>query len=318
MAGRRRARVDAGHGRHRRRAVAAGLALAAALVFMAGPLRDAVEVAGAYVWPSRLAIVVEPGDVRVRAGRAVTIRARLSGNAALAPMFVAGTGGQERDVQAEEVGPVREAGKGRGEGKKGVGAARKLREAPGQPSVERGDALEGSDADGGLERRVGEGVGPYVGARTELLLAIATSRCCELVWRNDRLGRVVTVYGHRSDLVDVETTFLALDHQARVGMATATTTGNTLQFRRSWLLGFAREIRDRLAASDAEVALSYRQPEFGKAREANKRRFKELVDQGRVFAFMASNIKEVKPESVTLDKGGKMLELPNDLSLIHI
>ncbi|MBP6777695.1 MAG: hypothetical protein KA151_10625 [Piscinibacter sp.] len=76
-----------------RRAVAAGLALAAALVFMAGPLRDAVEVAGAYVWPSRLAIVVEPGDVRVRAGRAVTIRARLSGNAALAPMFVAGTGG---------------------------------------------------------------------------------------------------------------------------------------------------------------------------------------------------------------------------------
>ncbi len=75
-----------------RRAVAAGLALAAALVFMAGPLRDGLEVAGAYVVPSRLAIVVEPGDVRVRAGRAVTIRARLSGSAALAPMLVAGTG----------------------------------------------------------------------------------------------------------------------------------------------------------------------------------------------------------------------------------
>ena len=76
-----------------RRAVAAALALAAALVFMAGPLGDAVEVAGAYVLPSRLAIVVEPGDVRVRAGRPVTIRARLSGSAALAPMLVAGTGG---------------------------------------------------------------------------------------------------------------------------------------------------------------------------------------------------------------------------------
>ncbi|MDP1829429.1 MAG: NAD(P)-binding domain-containing protein [Archangium sp.] len=64
--------------------------------------------------------------------------------------------------------------------------------------------------------------------------------------------------------------------------------------------------------SDAEVALSYRQPEFGKAREANKRRFKELVEEGRVFAFMASNIKKVSPESVTLDNKGKLLELPND------
>jgi hypothetical protein len=75
-----------------RRAIAAGVALAAALVMMSGPLRDAVQVAGAYVLPSRLAIVVEPGDVRVRAGRPVTIRARLSGSAALAPLLVAGNG----------------------------------------------------------------------------------------------------------------------------------------------------------------------------------------------------------------------------------
>lgn len=74
------------------RAAGAAVALAAALVFMAGPLRDAVQVAGAYVLPSRLAIVVEPGDVRVRAGRPVTIRARLSGSAALAPFLVAGDG----------------------------------------------------------------------------------------------------------------------------------------------------------------------------------------------------------------------------------
>lgn len=64
--------------------------------------------------------------------------------------------------------------------------------------------------------------------------------------------------------------------------------------------------------SDAEVALSYRQPEFGKAREANKRRFKELTEQGRVFAFMASTVKQVKGDSVTLDKGGKLIDLPND------
>lgn len=63
---------------------------------------------------------------------------------------------------------------------------------------------------------------------------------------------------------------------------------------------------------DGEVALSYRQPEFGKAREANKRRFRELVEQGRIFAFMGSHIKEVTPKSVTLEKGGKLTVLNND------
>ena len=75
-----------------RRAVGAGLALAAALVVMVSPLTDAIDVAGAYLLPSRLTITVEPGDVRVRAGRAVTIRARVSGSAALAPALVAGEG----------------------------------------------------------------------------------------------------------------------------------------------------------------------------------------------------------------------------------
>jgi hypothetical protein len=64
--------------------------------------------------------------------------------------------------------------------------------------------------------------------------------------------------------------------------------------------------------TECEVALSYRQPEFGKAREANKRRFKELVEQGRIFAFMASNVKQVTEKTVTLDKAGKLFDLPND------
>ncbi len=64
--------------------------------------------------------------------------------------------------------------------------------------------------------------------------------------------------------------------------------------------------------SDAEVALSYRQPEFGKAREANKRRIKQLVAEGRVFAFMSSNIKQITEAAVSLDNKGKLLELPND------
>lgn len=64
--------------------------------------------------------------------------------------------------------------------------------------------------------------------------------------------------------------------------------------------------------TEAEVVLSYRQPELGKARDANKKRFKELVDEGRIFSFMPSTVKEVKPRSVTLNHGGKDLDLPND------
>ncbi|MBL8921996.1 MAG: NAD(P)-binding domain-containing protein [Myxococcaceae bacterium] len=64
--------------------------------------------------------------------------------------------------------------------------------------------------------------------------------------------------------------------------------------------------------TDAEVSLSYRQAELGKAREANKKRFKELVDQGRIFSFMPSTVKAVKQSSLTLEYDGKQLDLPND------
>ncbi|MEW5740024.1 MAG: NAD(P)-binding domain-containing protein [Myxococcota bacterium] len=64
--------------------------------------------------------------------------------------------------------------------------------------------------------------------------------------------------------------------------------------------------------TEAEVALSYRQAELGKARDANKKRFKQLVDEGRIFAFMPSTIKKVQPKSVALETGGKVLDLPND------
>ena len=50
---------------------------------------------------------------------------------------LARAGREERDVQAEEVRPVGEAGDGRGEREEGVGGARELRQAPAQPSVER-------------------------------------------------------------------------------------------------------------------------------------------------------------------------------------
>jgi thioredoxin reductase/NAD-dependent dihydropyrimidine dehydrogenase PreA subunit len=64
--------------------------------------------------------------------------------------------------------------------------------------------------------------------------------------------------------------------------------------------------------TDAEVSLSYRQADFGKCREANKRRFRELVAERRVMAFLPSTVKQVTPQTVTLDSAGRRVELPND------
>ena len=64
--------------------------------------------------------------------------------------------------------------------------------------------------------------------------------------------------------------------------------------------------------TQAEVAMSYRNAELGKAREANKKRFKELVQEGRIFAFMPSTVKAVTERSVRLEVNGKPLELKND------
>ena len=76
-----------------RTALGAGAALVVAAAFFLGPAADALRVAAAYVVPSRFQITVEPGDVRVRAGGAVTIVARvLGGVAPLTPTFLAGDG----------------------------------------------------------------------------------------------------------------------------------------------------------------------------------------------------------------------------------
>jgi len=64
--------------------------------------------------------------------------------------------------------------------------------------------------------------------------------------------------------------------------------------------------------SSASVALSYRNEAFGKCREANKRRFAELVQAGKVRAFMGSQVREVRPDAVVLETQGKRKALAND------
>ncbi len=65
--------------------------------------------------------------------------------------------------------------------------------------------------------------------------------------------------------------------------------------------------------TEAEVVLSYRQAELGKARDANKKKFREMVEQGRIAAFMPSQVQEVKPDCVLLARAdGKIARLTND------
>lgn len=86
-------------------ALGAAAALAVMLALNLGPAADASRVAAAYLFPGRFQILVTPGDVRVRAGGAVTITARVEGGAApLTPDLMAGEGSDVRPV-AMTAGP---------------------------------------------------------------------------------------------------------------------------------------------------------------------------------------------------------------------
>ena len=101
-----------------------------------------------------------------------------------------------------------------------------------------------------VERKIRIGAGPYVAARSSLLFALARSRCCETMWVNDALGRVVSVLGHACDADEVVMLFASLDHQARAELLKETPTGNTLRFRRSWLSGFANAVDNQLRKAE--------------------------------------------------------------------
>jgi dihydropyrimidine dehydrogenase (NAD+) subunit PreT len=70
--------------------------------------------------------------------------------------------------------------------------------------------------------------------------------------------------------------------------------------------------------SSAQVAISYRNAEFGRCREANRTRLAELVGQGKVKALMASKVTAVDPLEVRLELGGHLVRLPNDFVIVNI
>jgi thioredoxin reductase/NAD-dependent dihydropyrimidine dehydrogenase PreA subunit len=67
-----------------------------------------------------------------------------------------------------------------------------------------------------------------------------------------------------------------------------------------------------LAEQDCEVALSYRGDELSKCRPPNRARAQELADQGHLALLLGSQVKQIAPEVVSVQKGSDTLALPNE------
>ncbi len=70
--------------------------------------------------------------------------------------------------------------------------------------------------------------------------------------------------------------------------------------------------------SNAQVAISYRNPEFASCREANRKRIAGLIAAGKVQGLLPSQVVAVEKDAVRLDAGGKPVRLPNDFVIVNI
>ena len=67
----------------------------------------------------------------------------------------------------------------------------------------------------------------------------------------------------------------------------------------------------------ARVVLSYRSEAFGRAKQKNRQRLKQGEDQGRIRVLLKSQVKQIEPESVTLEYEGKLVRIRNDAVIIN-
>jgi thioredoxin reductase/Pyruvate/2-oxoacid:ferredoxin oxidoreductase delta subunit len=70
--------------------------------------------------------------------------------------------------------------------------------------------------------------------------------------------------------------------------------------------------------SDAEVTISYRREEFGRARHANRERIAQLIGQRRIRAVMSSVVERILEDEVVLTVGGSPMVVPNDFVIVNI
>jgi hypothetical protein len=116
-----------------------------------------------------------------------------------------------------------------------------------KPLVDRGQIVQ---------RDVQLGSGQYVRARLALLGAVAEHSCCKLLTHTGWDGRVGEVFGYESDVAAVEVLYTSLLVQATSAMRTAKRPAGRsgLEFRRSFLFGFAHRVAERLAETNRAVA----------------------------------------------------------------
>lgn len=91
--------------------------------------------------------------------------------------------------------------------------------------------------------------GPFVNPRTLLLDAIARENSCRVLFSTGRWGRRVEVIGMRRDVADTLSLFSMLTTHAVAEMMAQPARGNTLAFRRSFLVGYTDRTYERLRAA---------------------------------------------------------------------
>jgi hypothetical protein len=99
------------------------------------------------------------------------------------------------------------------------------------------------------------GRGAYVRGRLALLGAVGASNGCKVVYEVRSHGTVALVAGHRADLEAVEMLYHSLHAQAATRMASErrSTPAATQRWRRSFLFGYADQVRSMLRRSDDDA-----------------------------------------------------------------
>jgi len=157
------------------------------------------------------------------------------------------------------------------------------------------------------------GRGAYVRGRLGLLQVVAEAHGCRVVFEVRDRGTVAFVAGFRSDLDTTELLYNSLHTQATSRMASEkrSTGAATQRWRRSFLFGFANEIRQMLDAS-AKEAQRHVHPSSTAlpALRARDRRVDEFTRQrwGRVTAA-----RRPKPATVTGFEAGRRAAARADL-----
>ena len=70
------------------------------------------------------------------------------------------------------------------------------------------------------------------------------------------------------------------------------------------------------AEPGARVILSYRSGAFGRAKQKNREAVERMAKGGRLSVLFNSNVKEIQPESVTIEIGGQCKRIRNDAVIV--